>query len=616
MPSTFFGLTIASSGLRTFQASLNTTANNVSNVQTKGYTKQVANKEAAEALRVHAKYGTAGSGVVTTSIKSIRSEYYDTKYWNNQSSVGYYDTKVSYLQQVEGYFTDDEEAKQPGFSTIFTNLFNSLDSVHGHGEEQEYRKAAITNAQILCNYFNNVSGSLTRLQKDCNEQIKTLVDSINASSKKIATLTKQINDIELQGGIANELRDQRALVIDELSEIVPITVEESPVTNSNYPDMYTGGTNFLVKLDGQTIVERFEYRTFTCQARDTRVNQSDVDGLYDVIWSDTGMKFNLNATTMDGTLKALFEMRDGNNCENFQGSVMRTTGTTVTIKPSTQTTVETMTMGQEGRITIGNKVYNYESFTATLDEKGNITEYTFSLKEHMDDAQRQELLGRQAQIGDRVNFMGIPYYMGQMSEFLRNFTERFNAIQMSGEDLNGNPMESFFRANSVGGEEYDFTDQVVDKDGVTDGTKSVITSTSNSYYQMTALNVVVAEQSRRDSSIFSTTDNSDKEAGQDIMEQILKLKSDVVLFRGDNAEGFLKCILTDLTVDTNEAMIFQENFNDISASINTQRMSIAGVDEDEEALDLVKFQNAYNLASRMIQCMSEIYDKLINETGV
>ena len=206
--------------------------------------------------------------------------------------------------------------------------------------------------------------------------------------------------------------------------------------------------------------------------------------------------------------------------------------------------------------------------------------------------------------------------MGQMSEFLRNFTERFNAIQMSGEDLNGNPMESFFRANSVGGEEYDFTDQVVDKDGVTDGTKSVITSTSNSYYQMTALNVVVAEQSRRDSSIFSTTDNSNKEAGQDIMEQILKLKSDVVLFRGDNAEGFLKCILTDLTVDTNEAMIFQENFNDISASINTQRMSIAGVDEDEEALDLVKFQNAYNLASRMIQCMSEIYDKLINETGV
>ena len=140
----------------------------------------------------------------------------------------------------------------------------------------------------------------------------------------------------------------------------------------------------------------------------------------------------------------------------------------------------------------------------------------------------------------------------------------------------------------------------------------MITSTSDSYYQLTALNFIVANDSIRDSSIFSTTNNSDQEAGQDIIGEILKLKSDVVLFRGDKAEGFLKCILTDLSVDANEAMIFQQNY----ASINTQRLSIAGVDEDEEALDLVKFQNAYNLASRMIQCMSELYDKLINETGI
>jgi len=433
---------------------------------------------------------------------------------------------------------------------------------------------------------------------------------------KIATLTKQINDIELQGGRANELRDQRALIIDELSEIVPITVEESPVTNSNYPDMYTGGTNYIVRLDGQTIVNSFQYRTLTCQARENKVNQTDVDGLYDVVWSDTGMKFNMNASTMDGSLKALYEMRDGNSNENFQGRVTSSTGTTVTIKPTTQTRVETMTMAQEGQITINNKVLNYESFTAVVDENGNITSYTFQLKEHLDDGQRQEFLSGNAEIGTQVDFMGIPYYMSQMSEFLRNFTERFNALQMSGEDLNGNPMQSFFRAKKVNGGEYDFHDQTVSIDGVTDGTKSVITSTSDSYYQLTALNFIVANDSIRDSSIFSTTNNSDQEAGQDIIGEILKLKSDVVLFRGDKAEGFLKCILTDLYVDANEAMIFQQNYADISASINTQRLSIAGVDEDEEALDLVKFQNAYNLASRMIQCMSELYDKLINETGI
>ena len=50
--------------------------------------------------------------------------------------------------------------------------------------------------------------------------------------------------------------------------------------------------------------------------------------------------------------------------------------------------------------------------------------------------------------------------------------------------------------------------------------------------------------------------------------------------------------------------------------ISNQRMSVSGVDEDEEALNLVKFQNAYNLSSKVISVMNEIYNKLINETGV
>ncbi|WP_350355723.1 flagellar basal body protein, partial [Parabacteroides goldsteinii] len=68
MPSTFFGLNIAASAMNAFQVATNTTANNISNIQTKGYSKQVATRQASEALPVYQKYGTAGSGVTTTSI--------------------------------------------------------------------------------------------------------------------------------------------------------------------------------------------------------------------------------------------------------------------------------------------------------------------------------------------------------------------------------------------------------------------------------------------------------------------------------------------------------------------------------------------------------------------
>ena len=68
MSSTFFGLTIAGSGLNAFQASIQTTANNVANVDTEGYSRQVVNKEASSALRVWQKYGSTSTGVFASGV--------------------------------------------------------------------------------------------------------------------------------------------------------------------------------------------------------------------------------------------------------------------------------------------------------------------------------------------------------------------------------------------------------------------------------------------------------------------------------------------------------------------------------------------------------------------
>ena len=133
MPSTFFGLTIASSGLSAYQVALNTSANNISNVQTKGYSKQQANRVASESIRAYAKYGSMGTGVTTESVKQLRNQYYDNKYWYNQSSVGLYETKLNYLKQIENYFIDDDSSK--GFSTILNTMFNDLDTLKNNAGE-------------------------------------------------------------------------------------------------------------------------------------------------------------------------------------------------------------------------------------------------------------------------------------------------------------------------------------------------------------------------------------------------------------------------------------------------------------------------------------------------
>ena len=75
-------------------------------------------------------------------------------------------------------------------------------------------------------------------------------------------------------------------------------------------------------------------------------------------------------------------------------------------------------------------------------------------------------------------------------------------------------------------------------------------------------------------------------------------------------------MISDISIDTQEAKIFSQNYTNVAGTIENQRMSISGVDQDEEGLDLIKFQNAYNLSSKMISIMAEIYDRLILETGV
>lgn len=609
MPSTFFGLTIAGSALNSFHVATNTVANNISNVNTKGYTRQEAVRIAAEALRTNQRYGMAGSGVVTTEIIQKRDFYYDVKYWENNAKIGMYDAQLYGMQQIEEFLIDDDSAK--GFQTIMDEMFAAMQDLKDTPESLETRKAFISKCQNFANFFTSMNAGLIRIQEDFNQEIYTQVEQINAIGQKIALLNRQINIIEQQGTNANELRDQRALLVDQLSEYVPVEVTESKVTNSNYPDMYTGGTNYILKINGQTLVENFEYNTLECRARDYKVNGSDAAGLYDIYWTRNDVQFNAAGRTCTGRLKGLFDIRDGNNNEAFTGRVQSfesgTGGDIVTIKNPSMTSINQMTMDSKGVITINNRDFAYSGFEYDAETET----YKFQLKTTLSTEEQTALQERSAIIGTEVDAMGIPYYQAQCNSFLREFAKQFNEIHKSGVDINGEAGLSFFVAENISdGTEYNFADY----DGI-----DTMTSTGNSYYLLTAANIKVAYELEQDPRLLVTMyapDSPDDVATQEIVEEMLKLKSDIIMFRGTGADQFLKCLISDNTVDTQKAKLFLKNYENIGETIVQKRMSISGVDEDEEALDMLKFQNAYNLASRMIQTMTEMYNRLILETGV
>ena len=87
-------------------------------------------------------------------------------------------------------------------------------------------------------------------------------------------------------------------------------------------------------------------------------------------------------------------------------------------------------------------------------------------------------------------------------------------------------------------------------------------------------------------------------------------------FRNGSADQMLEMILSDIALNASHANTFYNTYRGLQNSIDNQRNSISGVDEDEEAVSLVKYQNSYTLASKMIQTLTEVYDQLILRTGV
>ncbi len=618
--SQFFGLNIGYTGLQAANAALNVTGNNISNVETKGYTRQEAKQVAADALRTNTSYGMAGAGVDTKSIDQIRNAYYDLKYWQNNASKGIYDIKQQYYRQIEDYFTDTEDVQ--GFNKIFSDMFDALDEVYKSAGDDTKKAAFLSQCKSLTEYFNSMSNSLQKIQTDANNEIKNRCDRINSLASEIATLNKQINTIEVNKVRANELRDKRNLLIDELSELVDVQVTEVPIYTTEGGTEESGIYRYIVDIGGgQNLVNGYEYSTLDCVARtgDEKVNQSDADGLYDIYIN--GLPLNLYGGNLGGQLKGLIEVRDGNNGENFsaKGAFVDTTSNsvTVTIDPSNPnydflTDMNKVTMNKEGTIVVGNVEVKYEEWAYDHDKK----QYTFLAKPEEPDL--TSLTGKDCYIGVNIDYQGIPYYQAQMNEWVRSFAQAMNKIERSAQDEYGKQAQALFTSGSDENKFNSYDYETGYDIPVSNKMTSFKPGTDN-YLQLTAGSFNINSDMVQDVGLFGTTkDITQGQDAQDITQLLLEVRTDKskMTYRGCSSEEFLQCVTSDVALGAKSANNFYSNYDTISRAIVAQRTSVSGVDNDEEALNLVKFQEMYNLSSKMIQVMTEIYDRLILQTGV
>lgn len=506
MGSAFFELNIATTGLFAAQRGLSVTSNNINNAGTAGYTRQVLNQKAGNALPGFGK-GMVGTGVVTTGINRIRDSYLDQKLWRQNDTLGEYKVKTEQNLLVESVFGEPSDA---GFTKVFNDLFKSIDDLSKLPGESERQQAMRQTLDSFTKYFNSASTKLEEFQRDLNFEVKATVDEINMLAGRIHSLNKQIYQAEMHGDTANTLRDERDLVVDKLSQLVNVEAKEIEVKN-------TEGKlekQFIVSVNGQTLVDHFRVRKLDVAPREDLKNPEDVKGLYDIVWED-GLVFDINDRNLSGELKGLVDMRDG-------------------------------------RGTTGESKYN-----------------------------------------------GIPYYMSRMDTFVRTFAEKLNEVYSKG---------------APAGTDYNLFSYRDDKGEIVKGKLDVSQITAKNFSISFEINES-ASNIRSNYEHDPINGNNPNESNNDLLLDLVAQKNNEKMFHEGNPKDFMISMFSELGINTQEAKLYYKSQENITQTIDLQRKAISQVSMDEEFMNLVKYQQAYQVAAKIVNTMDGIYETTIFRLG-
>ncbi len=282
-----FGFNTAVQALLASQRSLYITNHNISNMNTEGYSRQQGAQRATSPYNLPG-IGYLGTGTEIYDIARVRDSYVDFKYWNENAPKGEWLIKRDTLSEIEKLFG---EPSKSSFRQYLDDFYTALDNMSKNPSDFSYREPVRENALAFTKHINESAARLAELKKETEVSIDTKVRKINSIATQIASLNRQIHSNELDGRKANDLRDRRDLLVDELSQIVNVKVDESK------------DGKFRVNISGVSLVDHTD-------ANFVKTDTDDEDNIV-IKWSNGGT-VNLRA----GELKGLLELYNGDGKNN------------------------------------------------------------------------------------------------------------------------------------------------------------------------------------------------------------------------------------------------------------------------------------------------------------
>ncbi len=232
-------LNIGMSGLSASHASLVTTGNNISNVDTVGYSRQQTVQNSKSSIQ----YGNVfiGTGTTLADVRRVYNSYLDAQLQTSTSLNSDAQAYLGQATQVDKLLSDSGT----GVTKTLQSFFSAMQTLAGSSNDNAARQALLTNAQGLSSRFNSISQQLKQQGTYINDQLGSMADQVNKLASTVAAYNKKISEVSSSGGTPNELLDQRNETIRQLNELVGTQVTET----EGRMDIYLGSGQPLVVGD-------------------------------------------------------------------------------------------------------------------------------------------------------------------------------------------------------------------------------------------------------------------------------------------------------------------------------------------------------------------------------
>jgi len=650
-------LQIGLSGILTAQRAMLVASHNISNANTKGYTRQSSLLAARNPMITTA--GTIGQGVELVKIIRQKDDYLNSRLRDISSSIGSASIKSQYLREMETVFNETSDSS---LNNALASFFKGINDLSQNPENMSIRSTFLEKANTLTDTFRRIVNELDQMKTFIKQSIESKVSDINTLTTNIANINKQIAALKIKGIESNDLLDKREALLHDLSKLTNITVNTQ---NNGMVDVMTPGgalvsgtsaTNLTFDIDTSGTlsitdaekVSKYTFKTGEIKALQDFYNTTIVN--YDKKFDNlaSGIIKDVNRIHGEGVgLSGGFASIKSINSVSSATAALNAAG--LTIAPSSGDMYITVINTSTGEVT-KNKISVNVATNSLTDFKNAINGTVSGTAGNITASVVDNKLQIGATTGYKFNFSYAldpnPGALGTSTASVSgvysgqsNDTYTFKALgsgtigttsglQIEVKNSSGTVVAtldvgSTYTAgntlNVANGVSVSFSGGTISSGNTldlnvindSDTTNLLAALGINSFFSGTdASNIAVDTNISNDVSLIAAS--TGKVGNNTNALRLAALQDNTGAINNTTFADYLHQIASSLGEEASNAYKSEESYTAIETSLENRRDEISGVSVDEELVNLIRFQQAYQASAKYISIVNGLMDRLLS----